>query len=350
MTYSKLKSMLVPYVNEDRSGIRFGGFQKNIARDIPTNQPELLLNVTQQFNGQRSNREISKIINVPETIVNQIEEILIQASILTQNTLSDTSISIEESKYFSRNLNFFAWVDVTGKYLNYWKAQEKLKSARVLILGAGGTGSNVGVSLARLGIGNITIVDQDIIVINNFNRQVYTSNQLGQNKSTTLAHYLEEINPFSKVNGIVSKINSYSDIEKLGSDYDIVINAMDSPRELPNWLDSYAEKYNIKWVLGGYASTIITIGIFDGKVDGLIKKFEKNKVSDYNQRQVDNALYTWENAVISPIAAISGYFSALYTMYELTHIKEIPPGVVRHIDLFNVDDSEVFSYELGGMS
>jgi len=28
MTYSKLKSMLVPYVNEDRSGIRFGGFQK----------------------------------------------------------------------------------------------------------------------------------------------------------------------------------------------------------------------------------------------------------------------------------------------------------------------------------
>ena len=37
-------------------------------------------------------------------------------------------------------------------------------------------------------------------------------------------------------------------------------------------------------------------------------------------------------------------------MYELTHIKEIPPGVVRHIDLFNVDDSEVFSYELGGMS
>lgn len=219
-----------------------------------------MLNVTQQFNGQRSNREISKIINVPETIVNQIEEILIQASILTQNTLSDTSISIEESKYFSRNLNFFARVDVTGKYLNYWKAQEKLKSA-------GGTGSNVGVSLARLGIGNITIVDQDIIVINNFNRQVYTSNQLGQNKSTTLAHYLEEINPFSKVNGIVSKINSYSDIEKLGSDYDIVINAMDSPRELPNWLDSYAEKYNIKWVLGGYASTIITIGIFDGKVD-----------------------------------------------------------------------------------
>ena len=65
---------------------------------------------------------------------------------------------------------------------------------------------------------------------------------------------------------------------------------------------------------------------------------------------MDNALYTWENAVISQIAAISGYFSALYTMYELTHIKEIPPGVVRHIDLFNVDDSEVFSYELGGMS
>ena len=52
------------------------------------------------------------------------------------------------------------------------EAQEKLLNARVLIMGAGGLGSGVIMNLAALGVGQIKIIDGDIVEESNFNRQI----------------------------------------------------------------------------------------------------------------------------------------------------------------------------------
>jgi len=62
-------------------------------------------------------------------------------------------------------------------------AQEKLKAARVLVVGAGGLGSPLLLYLAAAGVGTIGIVDDDRVDLTNLQRQVlYTTDDIGQSK------------------------------------------------------------------------------------------------------------------------------------------------------------------------
>ena len=63
------------------------------------------------------------------------------------------------------------------------EGQEKLKNARVLVIGAGGLGSPLLIYLTAAGVGTIGIVDDDIVSISNLQRQVlYTTAEVGQKK------------------------------------------------------------------------------------------------------------------------------------------------------------------------
>lgn len=59
---------------------------------------------------------------------------------------------------------------------------EKLKEAKVCILGLGGLGSNVAVLLARSGIGSLKLVDFDTVEVSNLNRQQYRISHIGIKK------------------------------------------------------------------------------------------------------------------------------------------------------------------------
>ncbi|HAL44897.1 MAG: thiamine biosynthesis protein ThiF [Planctomycetes bacterium GWF2_42_9] len=85
---------------------------------------------------------------------------------------------------------------------------QKLKSATVGIAGLGGLGSNVAVSLARIGIGKLVIADFDIVEPSNLNRQQYFVEQLGIEKVTALTENLSKINPYVKIEGHCLKLTS----------------------------------------------------------------------------------------------------------------------------------------------
>ena len=62
--------------------------------------------------------------------------------------------------------------------------QKKLLKSSVLIVGAGGLGSPIAIYLAALGIGNIGIIDKDIVETSNLSRQIiFSSNDVKKNKS-----------------------------------------------------------------------------------------------------------------------------------------------------------------------
>jgi len=76
------------------------------------------------------------------------------------------------------------------------KQIEKLADARVLVTGLGGVGSWAAEHLARTGIGNISIVDNDTITPSNINRQLPALHStIGKNKAEVLAKRLQDINP-----------------------------------------------------------------------------------------------------------------------------------------------------------
>lgn len=74
-----------------------------------------------------------------------------------------------------------------------------LRAARVGIAGAGGLGSNAALMLARCGVGDLLLVDDDVVDASNLNRQQYWPRHVGRPKVEALAELLLELNPEMRV-------------------------------------------------------------------------------------------------------------------------------------------------------
>src|SRR6187402_3063601 len=108
------------------------------------------------------------------------------------------------------------------------EGQEKLKKAKVLVIGAGGLGCPILQYISTAGVGTIGIVDFDKIEIHNLHRQIlYTENQVGQAKSTTAKSVLESLNPLITVTAFEEKLTIENATEII-QNFDIVVDGSDN--------------------------------------------------------------------------------------------------------------------------
>lgn len=109
------------------------------------------------------------------------------------------------------------------------EAQEKLENSRVCICGIGGVGSYTLEALARIGIGNITVIDKDKVDVTNINRQIIaTVGNVDKSKVLCAKERINDINPDIKVNAIDTFVDEESIREYIDSSYDYVIDAIDT--------------------------------------------------------------------------------------------------------------------------
>lgn len=340
MLKPKTKEMLLPYINEENNGIRLGGFQYGIARDIEVDEPFKFMGFLKNLDGKKQVNQIAEESNLSiEETVDILNE-LKSAGVIYENDFNEFDFSLDESLYYDRNINFFAWIDTEGLYFNYWKVQSILKESRILLLGAGGTGGSCAISLARLGFGDITIVDYDTVELSNLNRQVFTYDQLGKSKAKSLKEILTKINPFIAINTEDKIIKNVGDLLKLGTDFDLVICCIDKPDHINDILEEYTQITGIPRILGGYASTILTNSIFTKDSGSYVELFKQDIEKNYDSKNVNQNMnnWQWNNAVISPVSFISGNFSSLYALYFVTKLKILATGEVNHIDLYNIQN------------
>jgi sulfur-carrier protein adenylyltransferase/sulfurtransferase len=106
--------------------------------------------------------------------------------------------------------------------------QYKLSKAKVLIIGAGGLGAAILPYLAAAGVGEIGIVDDDVIEISNLHRQViYKSSAVGKSKVEEAKLMISELNPLVKVHAFAEKLSGKNAIS-LFENYDIIVDATDN--------------------------------------------------------------------------------------------------------------------------
>lgn len=108
------------------------------------------------------------------------------------------------------------------------EVHDKVKKATIGIGGLGGLGSNIALSLARLGVGKFVLVDFDHVEISNVNRQAYFLRHIGDHKTKAIVELIKEINPFVEI----ETIDAYVDRDNALSyfkDVDIVVEAFDNP-------------------------------------------------------------------------------------------------------------------------
>ena len=106
--------------------------------------------------------------------------------------------------------------------------QERFKNGKITVIGCGGIGGETIEMLARMGIGELVLVDKDAFDLSNLNRQTLASiADLGLDKSTVAAEKVRLINPYVKTN-IISEHVDQTNIDKVIGDSDIVIDALDN--------------------------------------------------------------------------------------------------------------------------
>jgi len=137
-------------------------------------------------------------------------------------------------------------------------AQKKLKAAKVLVVGSGGLGSPMLLYLTAAGVGQIGIVDFDVVEDSNLQRQVlFTVDDIGKSKAETAKVRLEKLNPyvnFTVYNNAFTKDNALEIVK----DYDIVADGT----------DNFPTRYlvNDACVLAGKINVYASIFRFEGQV------------------------------------------------------------------------------------
>ena len=108
------------------------------------------------------------------------------------------------------------------------EGQERLKAARVLLVGVGGLGSPLGLYLAAAGVGTLGLVDADVVDITNLHRQLlHGTNDVGRPKLDSAADRIRDVNPHVAIERHETLLDSANGLD-IVSRYDIVADGTDN--------------------------------------------------------------------------------------------------------------------------
>lgn len=128
-------------------------------------------------------------------------------------------LSQEENKRYNRHLI----LDQVGQI-----GQEKLKAAKVLVVGAGGLGCPVLQYLTAAGVGTIGIIDFDTVALSNLQRQIlFTTTDIGKNKAEVAADRLRQVNPHVDFQVYMERLSSINAL-RIFADYDLIVDGTDN--------------------------------------------------------------------------------------------------------------------------
>ena len=184
------------------------------------------------------------------------------------------------------------------------EGQEKIRQARILVVGAGGLGSPVLYYLAAAGVGTIGIMDDDKVSESNLQRQIlYDSSCTGVSKVSAAKRRLEALNPQCRVFGYEQRLKQENAC--VVNDYDIVVDATD------NLLSRYiindaCVKYGKPFVYGSICEFEGQISVFNHK--------EGPAYRDLFEYHEDIASFSQPQGVIGALPGVVGSLQAAETI------------------------------------
>lgn len=142
-----------------------------------------------------------------------------------------------------------------------WWNQDKLRAAKILVVGCGALGNEVLKNLALLGVGHIYALDFDHIESSNLTRSVlFRARDKGRPKAEAAAEALHDINPDTHVTPLLA--NVITDIGLgLFRDVDVVIGCLDN-REARLWVNRQCWKVGTPWIDGGIQEISGVVKVF----------------------------------------------------------------------------------------
>jgi sulfur-carrier protein adenylyltransferase/sulfurtransferase len=207
--------------------------------------------------------------------------------------------------------------------------QEKLKTAKVLVIGAGGLGCPVLQYLSAAGVGRIGIVEFDMVNESNLQRQVlYGSMDVGKLKSIIAKGRLEHLNTFTEPEVINLRIDN-TNAGQIIKTYDIVVDATD------NWetryvIDDVCSAAGKPMVHGAIYKTGGQVAVFNYKGGPSYRYYNPEK----ERAAVKNPAPA-ETGILGVLPGITGTIMANEVIKIITGSEYVLSGKLL---IFNVDD------------
>ncbi len=148
--------------------------------------------------------------------------------------------------------------------------QQKLKGARVLVVGAGGLGAPVLLYLAAAGVGTLGVVDDDKVSLSNLQRQViFSTGDIGKEKAAQAGAAIARLNPHVAIKTHAVRLTAANALDLI-SRYDIVADGSDNfaTRYLTSDACYFAKKPLVTAAVGTFDGALTTIRAHENRADG----------------------------------------------------------------------------------
>ena len=215
------------------------------------------------------------------------------------------------------------------------EGQEKLLTARALVIGAGGLGSPAAMYLAAAGIGHITLVDDDTVDLTNLQRQIaHTTGRVGQLKVDSARDTLQQINPEIEVLALAERADA-ARMEELVQAASVVLDCC----------DNFATRHAVNRACVAHKVPLVSGAVirFDGQVSVFDARFEDapcySCLFPQDQQFEDAACSSM--GVFAPLVGVVGAMQAAEALKLVMGIGTSLAGRLLLLDGINMEWSNI---------
>ncbi|MBR9729337.1 molybdopterin-synthase adenylyltransferase MoeB [Shewanella intestini] len=234
--------------------------------------------------------------------------------------IEDDILSDAEILRYSRHISIKA-MDFEG--------QEKLKQAKVLVIGAGGLGCATSQYLAVSGVGEITLVDFDHVETSNLQRQVlHHDSDVGSAKVDSAKASLLELNPYITVNAI-NRLLDEAELERLVELNNLVLDCTDNVL-VREQLNRSCFKHKITFISAAAIRMEGTVTVFDYQQHSPCYQC-------YSSLFGEQHLTCVESGILAPVVGLVGCIQATEAIKTLAEFGETLAGKILMIDAMTME-------------
>ncbi|WP_426476332.1 HesA/MoeB/ThiF family protein [Chryseobacterium sp. CBSDS_008] len=197
------------------------------------------------------------------------------------------------------------------------EGQKKIRSSKVLVIGAGGLGSPVIQYLAAAGVGTLGVADCDEVELHNLNRQIiHTENRVGLSKVNSAETFVKELNHQVKLIGIEEKING-NNADNIISQYDVIVDGS----------DNFSTRYLVNDTCVTLKKTLVYGSIlgFSGQVSVFNHNGSKNLRDIFPEPPFDEDVADCDS--LGVLGALPGMIGSMMALQALKIITGLPVSV-----------------------
>jgi bacteriocin biosynthesis cyclodehydratase domain-containing protein len=264
-----------------------------------------------------------------EDVITQLQQLGV-----VEDAADDERVPRAELERFDRQLRYFSDI---GDELTPSQCQERLREAKIAVLGVGGLGGWSAWALACTGVGEMWLIDCDVVEISNLNRQIlYTEADLGLPKVERAAERLSAFNSATRITTENRRLESQGDIAEFIAGSDVVIDAADWPaHDIERWCNSACFEAGIPYITMSHFPPVARVGPL--YVPGRTGCYSCQEIGYRREYPLFDVAVEQRRAKPSPAATLGpacgliGGHVALEVLHLLTGLAEPSTQGVAHI-------------------